>query len=186
MFAIHPPAWVSGEWRCEREECSSVFAGGAEPRRRTAPRHSLPEMLRLALLATWGGGAGGAARERCGRAKEGCLRRCMSLEPGLPRPDACSALFTALAPARLPRVRRRLLAAWAAVLDGEVSALAGKSLRRSCAAAAARSPGPLGQAFAAEARLVLGPVKGEDKATARGDAEAAGAAGAQGPSGQPG
>ncbi len=33
VFALHTPAWVSGEWRGEMEECSWVCAGGAEPPR---------------------------------------------------------------------------------------------------------------------------------------------------------
>ncbi len=60
------------------------------------------------------------------------------LEDGSPSPAAVAALLTARDPASLQRVRRRL-EAWAAVLDGAGSALAGKSRRRAFAAAAARA-----------------------------------------------
>ena len=50
----------------------------------------------------------------------------------------------------------RLLEDWATVLDDDVIAIDGKSLRRSFADAAAHSPVHLVQAFAPHARLVLG------------------------------
>ena len=53
----------------------------------------------------------------------------------------------------LQKVLLRLLEDWAAVLDDDVIAIDGKSLRRSFADAAARSP----------VRLVLGQVKGDGK-----------------------
>ena len=57
----------------------------------------------------------------------------------------------------------RLLEDWSALLKDDVIAIDGKSLRRSFADAAARSPVHLVQAFAARARLVLGQVKVADK-----------------------
>ncbi len=90
------------------------------------------------MLAPWCGGEGGAALERCGRAKAGILRRFMSVKQGRPSPEAVAALFTALEPDRLQQGRRRLKD-WAAGLAGAVRALDGTSRRRSCAAAAARA-----------------------------------------------
>ena len=91
------------------------------------------------------------------------MRRFMGLKHGIPSHDAFSDLFNALDPGGLQGVLLRLLEDWAAVLDGDVIAIDGKSLRRSFADAAARSPVHLVQAFAAEARLVLGQVKVDDK-----------------------
>ncbi len=119
------------------EECSWVFAGVADPRRSTAPRHSRPELLLLAWLSPWCGGEGCAAMERFGRATAGLLRRFLSVKPGSPSHAAVSDLFTALDPDSLQKVLLRLLKDWASVLDGDVIAIAGKSLRRSFAAAAA-------------------------------------------------
>ena len=57
----------------------------------------------------------------------------------------------------------RLAEGWAAGLEGEVVAIDGKALRRSFSDAASRSPLHLVQAFASEARLVLGQVRVEGK-----------------------
>lgn len=72
-----------------------------------------------------------------------------------------SDLFNALDPGGLQRVLLRLLEDWALVLNGDVIAIDGKSLRRSFADAAARSPVHPVQAFAA--RLMLGQVKVDDR-----------------------
>ncbi len=85
--------------------------------------------------------------ERFGWAKEAFLRRFMVLKHGIPSHDAFSDLFNALDPGGLQRVLLRLLEDWAAVLDGDVIAIDGKSLRRSFAGAAARSPVPSGAGF---------------------------------------
>ena len=162
-FSIHTAGSISGEWGCVVEEFSSVFEGVTDPRRSNATRHSLHEMLMIALLSTLCGGEGCADMERFGRAKEGFLRRFMVLKHGIPSHDAFSDLFNALDPGGLQTVLLRLLEDWAAVLDGDVIAIDGKSLRRSFADAAARSPVHLVQAFAAGARLMLGQVKVDDK-----------------------
>ena len=117
----------------------------------------------IALLSVLCGGEGCADMERFGRAKEPFLRRFMVLAHGIPSHDAFSDLFNALAPGGLQKVLLRLLEDWSAVLDGDVIAIDGKSLRRSFADAAARSPVHLVQAFAARVRLVLGQVKVDGK-----------------------
>ncbi len=91
------------------EEFSSVFEGVADPRRSNATRHSLHEMLMIALLSTLCGGEGCADMERFGRAKEGFLRRFMSLKHGIPSHDAFSDLFNAFDSGSLQKVLLRLL-----------------------------------------------------------------------------
>lgn len=145
------------------QDILSVFQGVADPRRSNATRHSLHEMLVIALLSVLCGGEGCVDMEQFGRAKEPFLRRFMVLKHGIPSHDAFSDLFNALDPDSLQTVMLRLLEDWAAVLDDDVIAIDGKSLRRSFADAAARSPVHLVQAFAAHARLVLGQVKVKDK-----------------------
>ena len=145
------------------QEFSTLFEGVCDPRRRNVTRHFLHEILMIALLSTLCGGEGCADMERFGRAKEPFLRRFMTLAHGIPSHDASSDLFNALDPGGLQEVLLRLLEDWAAVLNDDVIAIDGKSLRRSFADAAARSPVHLVQAFAAEARVVLGQVKVDDK-----------------------
>ena len=145
------------------QEFSSLFEGVEDPRCSNATRHSLHEMLLIALLSVLCGGEGCADMERFGRAKEPFLRRFMTLAHGIPSHDAFSDLFNALAPDGLQKVLLRLLEDWSALLEADVIAIDGKSLRRSFADAAARSPVHLVQAFAARARLVLGQVKVDGK-----------------------
>ncbi len=145
------------------QEFSSLFEGVEDPRSSNATRHSLHEMLLIALLSVLCGGEGCADMERFGRAKEPFLRRFMALKHGIPSHDAFSDLFNALDPGGLQKVLLRLLEDWAALLEDDVIAIDGKSLRRSFATAAARSPVHLVQAFAARARLVLGQVKVDGK-----------------------
>lgn len=145
------------------EEFGHVFEGVADPRRSNATLHDLDEMLMIGLLSALCGGEGCADMERFGRAKEGFLRSFMRLEHGIPSHDAFTGLFNALDPGGLQRAMLRLAEGWAAGLTGEVVAIDGKALRRSFADAASRSPLHLVQAFASEARLVLGQVRVEDK-----------------------
>ena len=138
------------------QEFLYLFEGVEDPRSSNATRHSLHEMLMIALVLTLCGGEGCADMERFGRAKEPFLRRFMALKHGIPSHDAFSDQFNALDPDGLQKVLPRLL-------EDNVIAIDGKSLRRSFATAATRSPVHLVQAFAARARLVLGQVKVADK-----------------------
>ena len=117
----------------------------------------------IALLSVLCGDDGCADMERFGRAKEPFLRRFLVLKHGIPSHDAFSDLFNALDPGGLQKVLLRLLEDWASVLADDVIAIDGKSLRRSFADVAVRSPVHLVQAFAAEARLALGQVKVDGK-----------------------
>ena len=61
----------------------------------------------------------------------------------------------------MQRVLLRLVQDWAKRLEGDVVAVDGKALRRSFAAATARSPLHSGQAFSTEARSMPGQVRVE-------------------------
>ncbi len=140
-----------------------MFEGVDDPRRSNAPRHSLHQMLMIALLSVLCGGEGCADMERFERAKESFLRRFLVLKHGIPGHDAFSDLFNALDPGGLQKVLLRLLEDWASVLADDVIAIDGRSLRRSFTDVAVRAPVRLVQAFAAEARLMLGQVKVDGK-----------------------
>ena len=143
------------------EEFSYLFEGVDDPRRSNATRHDLHEMLMIALLSALCGGEGCVDMETFGRAKERFLRGFMTLRHGIPSHDAFSNLFNALDPEGLQGMLSRLAGDWAERLGGDVVAIDGKALRRSFADAADRSPLHLVQAFAVDARLVLGQVRVE-------------------------
>ena len=152
--------WLGGARR--RTFCRKS-RGVADRRRNYATRNSLDETLKIGLLSTVCGSEGCTGKARFGRKKEPFLRGFMQLEHGIPSDDGCSGLINALDPADVQAVLLRLVASRAAVLDDDVIAIEGKALRCSFAAAAARSPVHLVQAFAAEAALVLGREKVDGK-----------------------
>lgn len=144
------------------QQWTQLFEGVQDPRRSNATRHNLHEMLMIGLLSTLCGGQGCVDMERFGRAKEAFLRRFMELKHGIPSHDAFSHLFNALDPKSLHQVILGLLEDWASTL-GESIAIDGNALRRSFQRAAGRSPLHLVQAFASEAKLMLGQVKVDAK-----------------------
>ncbi len=143
------------------EEFSYLFEGVEDPRRSNATRHDLHEMLMIALLSALCGGEGCVDMETFGRAKERFLRSFMTLRHGIPSHDAFSNLFNALDPAGLQGMLLRLAGDWSERLRGDVVAIDGKALRRSFTGAVDRSPLHLVQAFAVDARLVLGQLRVE-------------------------
>jgi predicted transposase YbfD/YdcC len=148
------------------EEFSQLFEGVNDPRRSNAKRHDLHEMLMIALLSVLCGGEGCHDMSLFGRSKEKFLRRFMALNHGIPSHDAFSDLFNALDPKSFQPVMQRLLGDFAHNLGGgsdPVIAIDGKALRRSFDKASGKSPLHLVQAFATEARLVLGQVAVDQK-----------------------
>ncbi len=144
------------------KEFSKLFEGVNDPLRSNATRHDLHEMLMIALLCALCGGAGCHDMSLFGRSKEKFLRRFIALEHGIPSHDAFSDLFNALDPKSFQPVMLRLPGDFARNLAG-VIAIDGKALRRSFCRASGNLPLHLVQAFAAEARLVLGPVAVDEK-----------------------
>lgn len=144
------------------KEFSQLFEGVSDPRRSNATRYDLHEMLMIGLLCVLCGGEGCHDMSLFGRSKEKFLRRFMVLEHGIPSHDAFSDLFNALDPKSFQRVMARLVEDFAHNLEG-VIAIDGKALRRSFCNTSGKSPLHLVQAFAAEARLVLGQVAVDEK-----------------------
>lgn len=144
------------------EEFSHIFEGVEEPRRSNATRHDLHEILMIGLLATLCGGEGCSDMALFGREKEAFLRRFMRLEHGVPSHDAFSDLFNALDPASFQPVMQRLVEGFARDLE-DVIAIDGKALRRSFTRAGRKDALMMVQAFAVEARLVLGQVAVREK-----------------------
>lgn len=145
------------------EDFSHIFEGVEEPRRSNATRHDLHEMLMIGLLATLCGGEGCSDMALFGREKEAFLRDFMQLEYGIPSHDAFSDLFNALDPASFQPVMQRLVEGLARDLE-DVIAIDGKVLRRSFTSATNRKNAlTMVQAFAVDARLVLGQIAVREK-----------------------
>lgn len=144
-------------------EFSHIFEGVEEPRRSNATRHDLHEMLMIGLLSTLCGGEGCCDMALFGREKEAFLRGFMQLKHGIPSHDAFSDLFNALDPATFQPVMQRLVEGFARDLD-DVIAIDGKVLRQSFTSSTNRKDAlTIVQAFAVEARLVLGQIAVREK-----------------------
>ena len=138
-----------------------AFDGVEVPRRSNATRHDLHELLVIALLSTILGAKQCTDMTLFGRIKEPFFRQFTKIEHGIPSLDAFSDLFNIIDPAGLDAAHLCPAGNWAQQLQlgEEVVASDGKSLRRSFADAAERSPLHLVRTFAAKAEMVLGQVR---------------------------
>lgn len=134
------------------------FVNLTDPRLDRSKRHTLLNIIILAVCGTLGGADGWADIERFGRAKVGFFRRFLDLPHGIPSHDTFGRVFARLDPAALLPCIHQWLAALGTAVAGEVVAIDGKTLRRSFDSAAAQNPLHLVSAWATEARLVLGQV----------------------------
>jgi predicted transposase YbfD/YdcC len=134
------------------------FVNLTDPRLDRSKRHSLLDILILAVCATLGNADGWADIERFGRAKLDFFRTFLELPNGIPSHDTFGRVFARLDPAALLACIQQWLNALGTAVAGEVVAIDGKTLRGSFDAAARQNPLHLVSAWATEARLTLGQV----------------------------
>ncbi len=146
------------------QNLAALFEGTRDPRTSNATRHDLNEMLMIARLCIMCGGLTCTDMALFGPSKEAFLRRFLTLEHGIPSHDALSRLFRSLDPDGRQRALVRLTRRGSTRLGTGVIAIDGKTLRRSFAVAAQRTPLHVVRSFAAEARLGLGQVRVDGKA----------------------
>jgi predicted transposase YbfD/YdcC len=134
------------------------FVNLTDPRIERGKRHSLLDLLILAVCATLGNANGWADIERFGKAKLDFFRTFLPLPNGIPSHDTFGRVFARLDPAALMACIQQWLNALGAAVAGEVVAIDGKTLRGSFDTAAGQNPLHLVSAWATEARLTLGQV----------------------------
>src|SRR5436853_2018120 len=134
------------------------FENLTDPRLDRTKRHSLPDIIILAVCATLGNANGWADIERFGNAKIDFFRTFLDLPNGIPPHDTFGRVFARLDPAALMACVQQWLDALGTAVAGEVVAIDGKTLRGSFDAAAGKNPLHLVSAWACEARLTLGQV----------------------------
>jgi predicted transposase YbfD/YdcC len=134
------------------------FANLTDPRMERTKRHSLLDIVILAVCATLGNANGWADIERFGRAKIDFFRTFLELANGIPSHDTFGRVFARLEPAALMACIQQWLDALGAAVAGDVVAIDGKTLRGSFDKAAGKNPLHLVSAWACEARLTLGQV----------------------------
>ena len=141
-----------------RELFAPYFVKLTDPRLDRTKRHTLLDILILALCATLGGANGWADIERFGKAKLAFFRQFLHLPNGIPSHDTFGRVFARLDPAALLVSIQGWLAALGRAVDHDVVAIDGKTLRGSFDTAAGQNPLHLVSAWATQARLVLGQV----------------------------
>lgn len=129
-----------------------------DPRMERTKRHSLLDIIILAVCGTLGNANGWADIERYGKAKLDFFRTFLKLPNGIPSHDTFGRLFALLDPAALMACIQQWLDALGAAVAGEVVAIDGKTLRGSFDTAAGKNPLHLVSAWACEAKLTLGQV----------------------------
>ena len=91
------------------------------------------------------------------------MRQCLALPNGIPSHDTFARVLARLKPDELQPCFLRWMQAVSEVTQGEVVAIDGKTLRRSCDRATGKSAIHMVSAWASANRLVLGQQKGEEK-----------------------
>lgn len=147
-------------------EIADLFADLEDPRAVNARRHSLHDILVIALCTVVCGGQTCTDMElfgrSFGRSKAGFLQSFLKLENGIPSHDTFSRVLGKLDPEGFQRWFLGFMEQFAEGIEGVV-ALDGKTLRRSYDRAAGQSPLHLVSAWAEERRLVLGQLAVDDK-----------------------
>jgi predicted transposase YbfD/YdcC len=138
------------------------FSELPDPRRSQGRRHKLTDILAIALCAVLCGADDFTEIEEFGQTKEGWLRGFLDLPHGIPSHDTFGRVFAALDPRCFGRCFMSWVRGVAALSEGAVVAIDGKSVRRSYDAASDCPAIELVSAWARENRLTLGQVKVAD------------------------
>lgn len=139
------------------------FADLPDPRVKRSRRHELRDILVLCVLAVLCGADCVVDIEEFGKAKKDWLVKTLGLQHGIPSHDTIGRVLAALSPIEFAE----RFVAWAGelsgVLDNEVVAIDGKTMRRSLDSVKGRGPIHLVSAWATKNRLALGQVKTDEK-----------------------
>ena len=133
-----------------------------DPRHGNAERHSLHDILVIALCTILCGGETCTDMALFGQSKREFLESFLTLRNGIPSPDTFSRVFRLLDPEVFRRWFLGFMGQFAQGCEG-VLAIDGKTLRRSYDRAEGQSPLHLVSAWAAEQRLVLGQLAVDGK-----------------------
>ena len=149
-----------------RKKTASIvehFAILVDPRIDRTKRHSLHDIIVIAICGMICGADDWVAIQEFGEAREDWFRTFLDLPSGIPSHDTFGRVFAALD----PEAFSRCFAAWmrdvAELTDGEVVAIDGKTIRRSFDRASSRNAIHIVSAWAAENGVAIGQVKTDAK-----------------------
>jgi len=146
-----------------RKWLMDYFEGLEDPRIERSKRHSLPDIITIAICAVICGADSWVHVEMFGRSKEEWFRTFLELPNGIPSHDTFGDVFSRLDPERFQECFMEWSQGVAELLPGEVVAIDGKTARRSYDRHGGKGALHLVSAWASANTLTLGQVQTEEK-----------------------
>ena len=141
----------------------SIFSELEDPRIDRTKRHSLTDIITIAICAVVCGADSWVDVEVFGNSRKEWLSGFLELPGGIPSHDTFGRVFSLLDAERFQSCFVQWVRSVSEITEGQIVAIDGKTVRRSHDARAGRSAIHLVNAWASANRLVLGQVKVDDK-----------------------
>lgn len=138
------------------ELASAIFGKVEDPRVDRTKRHSLINVLVLALCGAMAGASGWDELAIYARTHRKWLESMLDMPHGTPSADTFRRVFEAVDPREVEDGIRQWIAAVSSAFAGEVVAIDGKALKAACTKANATTPLHLLHAWAVKQHLLLG------------------------------
>ena len=139
------------------------FSGLEDPRTGRAIRHELIDVVVIAICAVICGADSWVDVEMFGKSKKNWLSQLLALPNGIPSHDTFGRVFGRLNPVQFERCFKEWVETVSEVVEGQVVAIDGKTVRGSHDRMAGKSAIHMVSAWASVNRLVLGQVKVADR-----------------------
>jgi predicted transposase YbfD/YdcC len=139
------------------------FSNLEDPRVERTKRHKLIDIITIAICAVICGADGWASIETYGQAKKEWLQQFLELPNGIPSHDTFARVFARLEPQQFQNCFLSWVKSVSKVIEGEVIAIDGKTLRHSYDKGADKGAIHMVSAWATNNRLVLGQLTVEQK-----------------------
>ena len=139
------------------------FAQMSDPRVERTRRHKLIDIITIAICAVICGADTWVDIESYGQAKVKWLKTFLELPNGIPSHDTFARVFAQLNPEQFQNCFVNWMKSISNILQGEVVAIDGKTLRHSYDTESGKGAIHMVSAWATENRLVLGQVKVKEK-----------------------
>lgn len=139
------------------------FKNLEDPRAEHLLEHRLLDIIGLTICAVICGADSWVDIENYGKAKQEWLKEFLALPNGIPSHDTIARLFAALNPEAFQQCFLNWIKAIAQLMEGEVIAIDGKTLRHSYDKGKNKGAIHMVSAWASQSHLVLGQVKVDEK-----------------------
>lgn len=138
------------------------FASLKDPRTGRAKRHNLMDVIVIAICAVICGADSWVDVEMFGKSKKDWLSRMLELPNGIPSHDTFGRVFARIDPVQFEACFTEWVQAVNEVIEGQIVAIDGKTLRRSYDRRGDKTAIHMVSAWASANRLVLGQIRVDD------------------------